>query len=92
MLWFQSQPHIKHKPEEEFKEAANEVKRASILVDADGIRQLKYKLVSSAFFYYGLKFGWLQIPLKRHYKGLRCLMRDLKKNILYYTYYFSSHT
>ena len=39
-----------HKPEDEFKDAAEEVKRASILVDSDGIRQLKYKLVSWATF------------------------------------------
>jgi len=43
---FQSQAHKQHTEAESFKDAASEVRRAPMMMDSDGLRQLKYKLVN----------------------------------------------
>jgi hypothetical protein len=47
---FQSQTHKQHTEAESFKDAASEVRRAAMMTDSDGLRQLKYKLVNLFLF------------------------------------------
>ena len=50
----QNLAHRVHTKEESFKEAANEFKRAQFMMNSDGLRQLRYKLVNTSLTRFGL--------------------------------------